>query len=97
MLAGLDLRGCPTQFQNRKHIGSYWDIQNTSLSKFNQEHDGKRELETLGNKSVVQKMNYNKSIVQKMNYNKNCDRVFADLLAPCLIALTFIYINQTYC
>ena len=62
MLAGLDLRRCPTQFQNRKHIGSYWDIQNTSLSKFNQEHDGKRELKILGNKSVVQKMNYNKSV-----------------------------------
>ena len=69
MLAGLDLRGCSTQFQNRKHIGSYWDIQKTSLSKFNQEHDGKRELETLENKTVV----------QKMNYIKNCDRVCADL------------------
>ena len=48
MLAGLDLRGCPTQFQNRKHIESYWDIQNTSLLKFNQEHDGKKGIENIG-------------------------------------------------
>ena len=30
-----------TKFQNRKHIGGYRDVQKTSLSKFNQEHDGK--------------------------------------------------------
>ena len=51
---------------------TYWKLlghPETSLSKFNQEHDGKRELETLENKTVV----------QKMNYIKNCDRVCADL------------------
>ena len=47
-----------TKFQNRKHIGGYRDVQKTSLSKFNQEHDGKlkhRVIKTFENKSVVQK------------------------------------------
>ena len=70
--------------QNWKHIGDYWDVQKTSISKFNQEHDGKLKHR---NKTLE-----NKSVVQKMKYNKNCDKGCADVRAPCLIALTFIYI-----
>ena len=33
--------GCPTKLQNRKHIGGYRNVQTTSLSKVNQEHEGK--------------------------------------------------------
>ena len=52
-------------------VSPYRDVQKTSLSKFNQEHDGKlkHRKKTLENKSVV----------QKMNYNKNCDRMCADV------------------
>ena len=38
-----------------------------------------------------------KSVVQKLKYNKNCDRVCVDVWAPCLIALTIIYLIYTYC
>ena len=61
----------PTKFQNQKHIGGYREVQKTSLSKFNQEHNGKlkHRKKTLENKSVE----------QKMKYNKNCDRVCEDV------------------
>ena len=61
-----------TKFQNRKHIGGYRDVQKTSLSKYNQEYDGK--LKHQGKKTLE-----NKSEVQKIKYNKNCDRVCADM------------------
>ena len=71
-----------TNFQNRKHIGGYRDVQKTFLLKFNQEHDGKLKH--------MQITLENKSVVQNMKYNKNCDRVCADVRAPFASAIIYL-------